>query len=500
MPDAAPFAVSEATIDEIHAAMRAGTLTSRALCEAYLERIAAHDRTGARLNAIVAVNEQALAQADELDAAFARSGELSGPLHGIAVLVKDNIETVDVDTTSGSEALLGFRPEQDATAVRRLREAGAIILAKTALPDFATSWFSYSSVSGETRNPYALDHDPGGSSAGSGAGVAASLGTVGIGTDCGGSIRLPASFCNLVGIRSTPGVVPRTGSSFLVVFQDTIGPMARTVTDAVTVFDAMAGYDEADPYSVAHTIARAPARYRDGLGDGNLAGARLGLVRNALGPDDDPASAAVNAITAEAVAALRTAGAEVIEVEIPDLDDQIAATSQYVACSKHDIDLYLHERPALAELSLEQIVAEKRYHPKLDLIEAIVEGPDDPEDDPDYLRRIAARETFTRVLVNLMARERLDTLILPTTRIPAPSNAGREDWTVLTFPTNTLIASQTWTPAMTVPAGFTPDGIPVGLEFVGKPYDEPTVFRIGYGFEQATGHRRAPASVAPTSA
>src|SRR3954452_2621660 len=483
------FRVEETTIADIHAAMRAGEVTSRALVEAYLRRIDAYDRSGPELNAILGVNERALERADELDHALSRTGELTGPLHGTPVLVKDCVETSEIDTTFGSIAVQGYRPAQDAVIIRKLREAGAIILAKTTLPDFATSWFSFSSVSNETKNPYALEHDPGGSSAGTAAAVAANLGTVRIGTDCGGSTRVPSSFCNLVGIRSTPGVVPRTGSSYLVIFQDTIGPMTRTVADAAVVFDILAGYDESDPYTAAYVIARAPASYRAVLDEGALRGARLGLVVNAMGSDDDAAAAAVNDVVRAAVEAIRGAGGEVVEVEIPNLGHHIEATSQYVARTKHDINEFLSTR---TDLTLNEIVARGQYHPDLDLIDAVMEGPDDPEDDPDYFRRINAREEFARETVNVMARNGLTALVYPSVQVPPPSMAGRKDWTTLTFPTNTLIASQTWSPAMTVPAGFTRDGLPVGLEFVAAPYDEATVFRLGYAFEQATGHRRAP--------
>src|SRR3954452_1749404 len=489
------FRVEETTIADIHAAMRAGEVTSRALVEAYLRRIDAYDRSGPELNSILGVNERALERADELDDALSRTGELTEPLHGIPVLVKDCVETSEIDTTFGSIAVQGYRPAQDAVIIRKLREAGAIILAKTTLPDFATSWFSFSSVSNETKNPYALEHDPGGSSAGTAAAVAANLGTVGIGTDCGGSIRVPSSFCNLVGIRSTPGVVPRTGSSYLVIFQDTIGPMTRTVADAATVFDAMVGYDASDPYTAAYAIARAPAGYREQLDPDALHGAHIGLVTNALGPDDNPASAGVNAVVHTAVDAIAAAGASVAEVTIPNLMQHIEATSQYVARTKHDINAFMAARPQLAGRTLQDIVEAREYHPDLDLIDAVIEGPDQPEEDPDYFRRFAAREAFTREVVNVMASKGLDALVYPDVQVPAPSMAGRKEWTVLTFPTNTLIASQTWTPAMSVPAGFTSDGLPVGLEFVAAPYDEPTVFRLGYAFEQATRHRRAPTAL-----
>ena len=487
------FQVEEATIDGIHEAMRAGEVTSGELVDAYLERIEAIDRDGPRLNSVLGINDGARDRAAELDAALERGGELTGPLHGIPVLVKDCVETSDIPTTFGSVAIENYTPAEDAVTVRKLREAGAIILGKTTLPDFATSWFSFSSVSEVTRNPFDLDRDPGGSSAGTGAAIAANLAAVGIGTDCGGSIRLPSSFCGLVGVRSTPGVVPRTGSSYLVIFQDTIGPMTRTVADAATVFDVLAGYDESDPYTAAYTIARAPASYRALLDEDALRGARLGLVVNALGSETDADSAAVNAVVREAVEAIRGAGADVVEVEIPDLMDHIVATSQYIARTKHDINEFLSTRTTL---TLNEIVANGQYHKDLDLIDAVMEGPDDPEDDPEYFRRIAAREAFTRATVGVMARNGLNALIYPTSQVAAPTLAGRKAWTTLTFPTNTLIASQTWSPAITVPAGFTGNGLPVGLEIVAPPYDEPTVFRLGYAFERATRHRQAPSAAA----
>ncbi|MGB6021922.1 MAG: amidase, partial [Ornithinimicrobium sp.] len=434
----------------------------------------------------------ALDRADELDAHLESTGQLAGPLHGVVMVLKDNIDTHDVDTTCGSEALLGHRPERDAVVAARLREAGAVILAKTTLPDFATSWFSYSSVSGETKNPYALDHDPGGSSAGSAAAVAANLATAGLGTDCGGSIRLPASFCNLVGVRSTPGVVPRTGTCFLVEFQDTVGPLTRTVEDAVTVFDVISGYDEGDAFSVSATMGHPPARYGDSLVADGMNEARIGLVTNALGDDAEQDSAAVNALVRGAAEDMRAAGAEVVEVEIPDLLDFLADTSQYIACSRHDIDLYLKDRPALQDLRVAEIVEQGRYHRDLDLLEAVVGGPEEPENDPEYTRRYVAREAFTRTILNVMAKNGLDALTFPATRVPAPSNEERDEWTVLTFPTNTLIASQSLMPSITVPAGFTQDGIPVGVEIVTRPYDESTAFRLAAGYEQHAGHRRAP--------
>jgi len=493
------FSIEEATIADTQAAMREGRTSARDLVEGYLARIAAYDQTGPAINAVVCTNPDALQRADELDSALAGGGELSGPLHGMPILVKDNVETSAMPTTQGTIGMADFRPGKNATVIDRLESAGAIILGKTTLPDFATSWWAYSSLSGETRNPYALDRDPGGSSAGSGAAAAANFAMAAIGTDCGGSIRVPGSFDNLVGVRSTPGLVSRKGAGTLVFFQDTIGPMCRTVTDAARVFDALVGYDPGDSLTANYLTARAPVSYTDALEPEGLRGARIGLVRNALGADDDPYAAPVNTIVRSAVAAIRNAGAEVVEIEIPDLLHHIVATSMYVNCSKYEINEFLLARPKAGIRSLQQMFDQRRYHPMLDLVEACMRGPEMPEYDPMYYRRLAAREEFSRAVLNCMGGDALDALVFPSVQVVPPTRAQLDDrvWTTLTFPTNTLIASQTWMPAMTVPAGFSDDGLPVGLEFVTKPYAEPALFRLAHGFEQATNHRRAPAATPP---
>jgi Asp-tRNA(Asn)/Glu-tRNA(Gln) amidotransferase A subunit family amidase len=300
---------------------------------------------------------------------------------------------------------------------------------------------------------------------------------------------LPSSFCNLVGVRSTPGGVPRTGTSYLVIPQDTCGPMTRTVTDAARLMDVLVGHDPGDPYSVADAIARRARPFVDELDRDGLRGARVGLVTNALGPHDG-----VNAVVRAAVEAMAGAGAEVADVEIPDLMDHIVATSMYTDRSKHDIDLFLSELPDPPIRSLREAYEAGKYHASLDLMDAIMDGPEQPEEDADYLRRFAARHEFTLTVTNVMAAGALDMLVYPSVQVPPPTLEGRAEWTTLTFPTNTLIASQTWLPALSVPAGFAEEGAPVGLELVGKPYDEATLFRCAYAFEQATHHRRAPAA------
>jgi Asp-tRNA(Asn)/Glu-tRNA(Gln) amidotransferase A subunit family amidase len=494
------FPLVEATIDGVHAALAQGTLTVRGLVEGYLARIEAYDRHGPALNAILAINGDALREADRLDRELARHGQLSGPLHGVPVLVKDQVETAGIVTTFGSIAMDGYVPSADATVIGRLKAAGAIILAKTTLPDFATSWFSFSSVSGVTKNPYDLDRDPGGSSSGTAAALAASLGLVGIGADTGGSIRVPAAFESLVGVRVTPGLISRQGVSALVEFLDTAGPMARTVRDAVLVLDALVGYDPGDDYTAAYLAARPPDRYADLLDANVLEGARIGVLRQLFGHDGDPDRAAVDAVIEQALAVMGAAGATLVDVEIPGLDDLMASTALYLTHSRHDLDRFLAARPDLPYSAIADIVRDAKYHPALEWLKAMSEGPLRPSDDPAYFPKMAAREHFQRAVVNAMARAGVAVLAYPTVQVVAPPcaelDAGR--WTVEAFPTNTMIASQAGLPAVTVPAGVTRSGpsvgLPVGLEILGLPYDEPTVLKMAYAFEQRAQARVVPAS------
>ena len=485
------FMLEETTISKIHAALRAGEITSAELVAGYLVRIEAYDRSGPAINSIVTVNPHAQDEAARLDAQFATSGQLSGPLHGVPIVVKDQAETAGIMTCFGSIALDGYIPNTDATAVAKLHAAGAIILAKTALPDFATSWFGYSSKSGTTKNPYDLAHDPGGSSSGTGAAVAANLGAIGLGEDTGGSIRLPSSFDNLVGLKVTPGLISRAGMSPLVVFQDSAGPMCRTVTDAAKMLDVLAGFDPADPYTATAIIA-GEVKYSELLDQTALSGARIGVVREVFGDASDLQAAEVNAVIEVSLAAMTAAGATLVDITIPDLQHYIELSSMYVIHSRHDIDSFLAARPQLPMRTLKEVVDAKKYHPKCELIDALVEGPEDPYSDPEYYQRYTAREQFQRVVINGMAKVGAAALVFPTTQVPSPSRAELDGgkWPMLDFPTNTLIAAQTWMPAMSVPAGFTPGGLPVGLEIVGLPYREADLLSLAYAFEQATMHRR----------
>lgn len=487
--------VAQASIASLLAALTGGQFTARALAAHFLERIDALDQQGPTLNAVVTRNTRALAEAEALDAALARTGKPVGPLHGIPMVVKDCLETADMPTSFGSEAFADYRAAADATVIAKLRAAGAVILAKTTLPDWATSWFAYSSRSGETRNPYDLARDPGGSSGGTGAAVAAAYATAGLGTDCGGSVRLPASFCNLVGVRSTPGLISRRGCNPLVGFQDTIGPLARSVEDAARVFDVLVGYDANDPLTCAYIAARAPASYLDGLTPDALTGMRIGVLRTAFGRDDDEASAPVNRVMDAALGDLVAGGCTLVDLELPGLAEHVVESSLYLVKSRSDIDRFLAESPGAPMRTVADIVASGRYHPKLDLLEGIAAGPTDPLQDPAFVAGYLARERFMQAVVRLMADAQVSTLVYPTCQVVPPLRAETDSgrWTTLNFPTNTLIGSQTWLPAMTVPAGLSAAGLPVGMEILARPYDEPTMFRVAYGFERLRDRRLLPA-------
>ena len=487
------FKLEETTISKIHAAFRTGELTVADLIDGYLARIEAYDQAGPALNSIITVNSVARDDAVRLDAEYARTGELSGSLHGIPIVVKDQAETAGLMTTFGSIAMDGYIPEKDATAIAKLREAGAIILAKTAMPDFATCWFGYSSKAGETKNPYDLAHDPGGSSGGTGAAVAANLGAIGLGEDTGGSIRLPSSFDNLVGLKVTPGLISRAGMSPLVVFQDSAGPMCRTVEDLARLLNVLVGFDPADPFTATAVIAGA-VDYQARLNADELKGRTIGVLRQSFGDPSDPEAAEVNALMEQALEVMRDAGAKTVDVAVPDLDYYVEYSSLYIARSRHDIDAFLASRPVPMK-KVKDIYDAGKYHPKVVLFEALVEGPEDPLTDPEYYQRYTARETFQRSIINEMAKVGASALVFPTTQIPSPSrvdlDAGK--WTTFTYPTNTLIAAQSWLPAISVPAGFA-SGLPVGIEMMGLPYREADLVSIAYAYEQLTHHRRAPAS------
>jgi Asp-tRNA(Asn)/Glu-tRNA(Gln) amidotransferase A subunit family amidase len=492
----ADFRLEEATLAEIHAAFAGGGLTCRGLVERYLARIAAYDQNGPALNAIVAINPGARAVADSLDRRFRAAGPV-GPLHCVPMIVKENFETVELPVTAGSLSLHGFVSERDAFQVRRIKAAGAIVLAKSNMAEFAFSPFETVSsiLPGYTRNPYALDRVTAGSSGGTAAAVAANFGAAGLGTDTGNSIRGPSAHQALVGIRSTMGLTSRSGIVPLNLAADIAGPMARTVADVVAVFQVVVGADPAD--SVTRAAARQPAvDYRAALIADGLRGARIGILTQAYRTaTTDPE---VIAVFDRAVADLRRAGADVIDgATIDSLDAWRRNQGGSCFPFKHDLNQWLashHGRTPVA--TLEEVIRSRKFHPsiesRLERAQAVALAPDQ---DPACATRDRFRANLRRAVLEVMDRLRLDALIYPTWSNP-PRRIG--DLNTPAGDNNQLFAPSTGFPAITVPMGYLRGGIlPAGLQFFGRPWQESVLFRLAYGYEQATRHRRAPPATPP---
>jgi len=488
----ASFRVEETTIAGIHAALRGGTLTCRALVDSYLARIAAYDRRGPAINSLVVVSDRARPVADSLDVVQVRGGAL-GPLHCVPVIVKDNFETTDLPTTAGSLSLQGFVSTRDAFQVRRLREAGAIVLAKSNMAEFAfTPYETVSSIlPGYTKNPYALDRVTAGSSGGSAAAVAANLGAVALGTDTGNSIRGPSSHQALVGIRSTMGLTSRGGVVPLFLAYDVAGPMARSVADAVAVFQVVAGYDPDDPLTEAARGRPAPD-YAAALRRDGLQGARIGVLTQAyVRPSAD---SEVVAVFGRAVADLRRAGATVVDsVTIPELDSLLRMPSRPCNTFKHDLEAWLASTGGRAPVrSLEAIVASNRFHPSIqERLETAQAESLPPSRSPGCRDEEHFRDSLRAAVLRVMDGERLDAFVYPTW-----SNVPRliGDLNTPAGDNSQLFSPATGWPAVQVPMGWTRDSLPAGVTFFGRAWSEPVLFRLAYAYEQATRHRRAPRS------
>ncbi|PYR55123.1 MAG: glutamyl-tRNA amidotransferase, partial [Acidobacteria bacterium] len=356
------FDVLEKTIPDLQAAMAAGTVTSKQLVAAYLARIKAYDHDGPGLRAMIAVNPRALDAADALDKERAARGP-RGPLHGIPVVIKDNFETADMPTTGGSIALAGFETGRDAFQVRKLRDAGAVIIGKTNLHELASGITTISSLGGQTRNPYDPTRNPGGSSGGTGAAIAANFASAGLGSDTCGSIRIPAANNNLFGLRGTLGLSSRDGIIPLSHTQDIGGPLARDVTDLAIMLDATVGADAGDPATSA-SRGHVPVSYRETLRTDGLKGVRIGILKNLFGvtPDEEEAGAIVR----KAIDAMQKQGADTIEVTVPGLEDLVRGSGVIDAEFKFDLMDYLSRSPNAPVRSLADILARGAYHASLE--------------------------------------------------------------------------------------------------------------------------------------
>jgi amidase len=485
------FEVVGTAIAETQQAIREGRTTCRAVVEDYLARVRAYDQKtidGVRLNSIVTVNPDALVEADACDREFARTHRLP-PLGGIAVLIKDNYDTQGLQTTGGSLAMKGFVPEHDSTMVARLRAAGAIILAKTNMAEWAFSpYVTESSIAGITRNPYDLSRVPAGSSGGTAAAVAANLGESGLGTDTGNSIRGPSSHNDLVGIRPTIGLTSRAGIIPLFANNDVGGPIARTVADAAALLTVVAGPDPADPVT-ALDQERPALDYTRFLDRHGLRGARIGVFRQYF--DTKTTDPEVKAVTERALHALEQEGAVLVDpFTIPNYE----AMEKNLWCGDFEADLnaYLAKHPNAPYHDLASIVASGLYLPYIaeEIRDAVAPPKADDRRAPcTDVYHDPAKVTFRNALLAAMAKQHLDAIVYPTW-----SNAPRKvgDMKSPAGDNSQVLSPQTGFPAITVPMGFTHGTLPAGLTFLGPAFSESTLIRYAYDFEQTTQQRKDP--------
>lgn len=478
------FDVTEVSIASLQSALAAGDVTSRQLVEAYLARIEAYDKSGPRLNAILAINLRAIHDADALDQER-RVGAVRGPLHGIPIVVKDNMEAIDMPTTAGSVALAGFTTGADAWQVRKLREAGAIVLAKTNLHEFASGITTVSSLGGQTRNPYDPSRHAGGSSGGTAAAVAASFAAGGMGSDTCGSIRIPAGANNLFGLRGTLGLSSRAGVIPLSHTQDIAGPMARTVLDLVTLLDVTVGEDPSDPTTAA-SRGHIPRTYRGVLDPAALRGKRIGFLLNLAG--SDPEELEMSGLCRTALEKMKSAGAEVEDVAIIGLDEALKGSSLINYEFKFDLMDYLARFANAPVRSLSDMLARGDYHPALE--QTFRTRDRSPARETEEYRAAREKREVVRALVTATMDERnLDVLAYPPLS-RKPVLLGEPQ---LGIP-NCLLSPSCGFPALSMPAGFTSDSVPAGVELLARPWDEPKLLAMAFAYETLVLPRRRPVS------
>ena len=479
-PLGAQIDVAEATVPELQEAMASGRATSVDITRAYLARIAAYDRGGPRLNAVIRINPHALAEAERLDAERASRGP-RGPLHGVPVLLKDNYDTFDMPTSAGSLPLAGLVPPDDAFQVRKLREAGAVLLGKTNMHELAYGITTIASLGGQTRNPYDPTRNPGGSSGGTGAAIAASFAAVGWGSDTCGSIRIPAAHNNLVGLRPTKGLSSIDGIIPLAHTQDVGGPLARTVGDLALALDATVGADPADPATTA-LAGRSLPSFSDALDAGALDGARLGILEGLFG--DTPEEAAVASTVRAALGRMVELGADTLTVEIPDFQSLIEGSSVIQHEFKWDLQDYLASVPHAPVGSLEEMLELGLNHEALMPILQRSTTPTE-RDSEAYRAALAKRGPLRDAAVALMDAHDLDALVYPTIRTVASTIGTPQRGS------NCQLSATTGMPAISLPAGWS-SGVPVGVELLGRPFADAELVALAYAFEQASDLRRAP--------
>jgi amidase len=484
-----PFDIVDATIEDVHAEYKAGRLTARALVRAYLDRIEAYDKNGPKINSVISINPKALEEADALDAAYKKSGPV-GPLHGIPMVLKDQMDVAGIPTTLGSVVFKDNIPTRDAFVTAKMKKAGAIILAKVTLGEMGGG-DSYGSLYGVSRNPYDPERTVGGSSGGTGAAVAANFATIGVGQEGFASIRRPSTWNSIVGMRPTPGLVSRSGVwAGWPSRRGSLGPMTRTVTDMAKLLDVMVGYDPDDPVT-ALGVGKIPESYTKSLDKNGLKGARIGILRTPMGYTTEPDSADFKAVTKEfdrAVGELKAAGATVVDpIVIPRLNELLARRGAGDGEGVGDgaaVYFARHEKPIF------KTMAEVRNSPDYG---KVMRRPSTGAKQGPGLSESVARDELMLEVMKVMADNRLDAIVHKSVEhTPTLIKDGINPPYVNQKGAPHLNTFLIYAASMVVPAGFTPEGLPVGITFFGRPYSEPTLFKFAYAYEQATHHRRPP--------
>lgn len=496
---AATFDLSTATAADIQAAMDAGALTSEKLVQLYLARIEAYDSAGPKLASFLYINPKAIDEARALDAERKAKGP-RGPLHGTVVVVKDVFDTYDMPTTGGYVPLKGVKPSKDAFVVKKLREAGVIIIGKTNQSD----WYAQpptvaaSTLGGNSLNPYDLKRTPGWSSSGTSSALAAVLGTIGLGSETGFSIRTPTADGNLYGLSSTSGLISRDGQMWSYITGERGGPMARNMHDLAAALDVIAGFDTFDLWT-AQSLGKMPEKpYVSYLNPQGLRGARLGVLKEAF--DFGPVEPDVLALTEKTIASLPSAGAKVVESvsigmnlksflvsnSLPSRFERIAAINHYLA----------RQGPEYPFKNASELLLGHEGVPMRRNDRAAIEKPVDLNRDPDYRSTLEGKEALRKLVIELMDRYQLDALVYPH-RLRRPMLIGPRPADTI-YSDTIQLSPLTGLPALVVPMGFTEDGNPIGLEFLGRPWSEPTLIKLASGFEAANrGNRKLPPTTPP---
>lgn len=474
------FDVFESRISQIQSALERGEVTSERLVQQYLDRIAAYDKQGPMLNSIVRINPDALPIARALDQERERTGA-RGPLHGVPIVVKDNYNTDDMPTTGGSVALADFVPNQNAAQVDRLLQAGAIILAKTNLHEYAYGITSIGSLIGQTRNPYDPRRVPGGSSGGTGAAVAASFAAAGFGSDTCGSIRIPSAFNNLIGLRPSKGLSSIYGVLPLSHTQDVAGPLARSAEDLAIILDSVSGYDPRDE-ATAIVQNMEPLSFVEGLQGADLSSLRIGKLVDYFEDSDG----AVVSVLEDALEWYEQQGAEVIEIEIPNMSDLIRRSALIGHEFKSDLNNYLRTFSDDESLSLNSIVSGGLYHMALDGI--LTRSNESDLDEQAYRTAVAVRAELRSAIESVMSAHQLNAIAYPTIRRLQVFTGEAQPGS------NCSLSANSGLPALSLPAGFTGNGLPVGLELLGGFLDDVALLAMAQAYETAQSTRRAPST------